>query len=130
MGIEGSKPLERKPSRTKSNLAEKTISNEDICEFTSQLNSLASLGSTTTDKLDYIVFQKLPFSGKFTPLPFCSYLSTNYNSGISLLIQFSYVMTSGRRRRPRRRPAVGSEKKYGRAVGRPSKARPRRRPAA
>lgn len=38
-----------------------------------------------------MVFKKIPFTGKFSPLPFCSNISTNYDSG-KFLSYFSFCL--------------------------------------
>lgn len=72
MGSDVSIMVEKKPSRTKSNLAEKNVNLEEIADFASQLNHLATLRlDDELNRYDYNIFNKIPFKGKFVPLPFC-----------------------------------------------------------
>ena len=79
-----------KPTKTKSNLSEKVVPTEEIAEFAAQLNHLVSINlENEQDKYDYLVFKKIPFTGKFSPLPFCSNISHSYDSGnFSLYLVF------------------------------------------
>jgi hypothetical protein len=93
MGAEGSRPSDKKIGRTKSNLSDKgAVINEEIVDFASNLNSLGSLTTSTNDKFDYVVFQKMPFVGKFNPLPYCNKISNSSSSGNFFIYQNSFRM--------------------------------------
>lgn len=94
MGSDVSKTVEKKPSRTKTTLGDKNVNQEEIAEFASQLNHLATLRlDDELDRYDYNIFKKIPFTGKFAPLPFCSKISTSSDSGIFPLTKYFYATT-------------------------------------
>lgn len=90
MGLEESKVLERRPSKSKITVSDKAALPDDFKDFVAQLSTLACIRSTSDTAFDYVL-QRLPFTGHYAALPLCSGISVRYNSSTLYLI-FSFCV--------------------------------------